>query len=178
VKVPNSAFASSFVLKSEKPQRKRINYCSKHYGEDAMRRTQVFDWFRRFKQGRTSVASDPRSGRPSTSRHEEMIAKVRTVVRNNSGCLCDVCVNQFAENDRKNGGMATGSCTTTMLPHTLHFLCSSFWPNTAPLSFSSRHTHQISHRVTFSYSQGLRNFIKDTDLRQRRTSNDIRRRHY
>jgi len=30
VKVPNNAFASSFVLKSEKPQQKRINYCSKH----------------------------------------------------------------------------------------------------------------------------------------------------
>jgi len=30
VKVPNNAFASSFVLKSENPQQKRINYCSKH----------------------------------------------------------------------------------------------------------------------------------------------------
>jgi len=30
VKVPNNAFASSFVLKSEKPQWKRINYCNKH----------------------------------------------------------------------------------------------------------------------------------------------------
>ena len=30
VKVPNNAFASSFILKSEKPQPKRINYCSKH----------------------------------------------------------------------------------------------------------------------------------------------------
>jgi len=58
--------------------------------------------------------------------------------------------------DRKNGGMATGSCTTTMRPHTLHILCSSFCPNTAPLSSSSRHTHQISHRLIFSYSQGLR----------------------
>ena len=28
-------------------------------GEDAMGRTQVFDWFRRFKEGRTSVESDP-----------------------------------------------------------------------------------------------------------------------
>src|SRR5215469_14986667 len=76
--------------------------------------------------------------------------------RNSTWRSCDVCVNQFAENDRKNGGMATGSCTTTMRPDTLHILCSSFWPNTAPLSCSSRHTHQISHRVTFSYSQGLR----------------------
>jgi len=55
----------------------------KAYGEDAMSRTQVFDWFRRFKEGRTSVINDPRSGRPSTSRSEEMIAKVRTIVRNN-----------------------------------------------------------------------------------------------
>jgi len=32
------------------------------FGEDAIGRTQVFDWFRRFKEGRTSVESDLRSG--------------------------------------------------------------------------------------------------------------------
>ena len=52
----------------------------------------------------------------------------------------------------------SGPCTTTMRPHTLHILCSSFWPNMAPLSCSNCHTHQISHRVTFSFSQGLRKF--------------------
>ena len=36
------------------------------YGEDAMGRTQVFEWFRRFKEGRTSVESDPRSGHRET----------------------------------------------------------------------------------------------------------------
>jgi len=82
----------------------------------------------------------------------------KQLTRNSAWRSYDVSVNQFAENDRKNGGMATGSCTTTMRPHTLHTLCSSFSPNTAPLSCSSRHTHQISHRVTFSYSQGLRKF--------------------
>ena len=30
MKGPNNAFASSFVLKSEKTQRKHIDYCSKH----------------------------------------------------------------------------------------------------------------------------------------------------
>jgi len=30
VKVPNNAFQTGFVLKSEQRQRKRINYCSKH----------------------------------------------------------------------------------------------------------------------------------------------------
>ena len=102
----------------------------------------------------------------------------KQLTRNSTWRSCDVCVNQSAENDRKNVGMATGSCTTTMHPHTLHILCSSFWPNTAPLSCSSRHAHRISHRVTFSYFQGLKKFWKDTDLRQRRTSNEIRRRHY
>jgi len=52
------------------------------YGEDAMGRTQVFDWFRRFEESRTSVENDPRSGRPSTSRNEEMTTKVRTIFRN------------------------------------------------------------------------------------------------
>ena len=32
------------------------------YAEVAMGRTQVFDWFRRFKEGRTSVGSDPHTG--------------------------------------------------------------------------------------------------------------------
>ena len=53
------------------------------YGEDAMCCTQVFDWFHRFKEGGTSVESDPRLVRPSTLRNEEMIAEVRTIVRNN-----------------------------------------------------------------------------------------------
>ena len=51
--------------------------------ENAMGRTQLFDCFRRFKEGRTSVESDPHSGRLSTSRNEEMNAIVRTIVRNN-----------------------------------------------------------------------------------------------
>jgi len=81
--------------------------------------------------------------------HHEYAPTGKQLTRNSTWRSGDVCVNQFAENDRKNGGIATGSCTTTMRPHTLHILCSSVWPNTAPLSCSCRHTHQISHRVTF-----------------------------
>jgi len=49
-----------------------------------MGRTQVFERFCRFEECKTPVEIDPHSGRPSTSRNEEMIAKVRTIVRNNS----------------------------------------------------------------------------------------------
>jgi len=62
--------------------------------------------------------------------------------------------------DRKNGGMATGSCTTTLRPHTLHILCSSFWPNTAPLSCNSHHIHQISHRGDFFPFPRLKKVLK------------------
>jgi len=76
------------------------------YGEDAVGRTEVFDWFRRFKEGRTSVKSDPLSGRPSTSRNEEMIAKVRTFVRNNRRLI----VREIADDC----GIFVGSCDTIL----------------------------------------------------------------
>ena len=153
-----------FYFKIGKTAMETYQLLQQTYGEDAMGRTQVFDWFRQFKEGRTSVASDPCLGQPSTSRNEEMIAKVRTIIHNNRRLTvqeiaddCIICINQFAENDQKNG-MATGSCTTTVRPHTLHILCGSFWPNTATLCCSSHHTHQILHCVTFSYPPGLRKF--------------------
>jgi len=72
-----------FCFKLRKTATETYQLLQQAYGEDAMGRTQVFDWFRRFKEGRTSVESDPRSGQMSTSRNEEMIAKVRTMFHNN-----------------------------------------------------------------------------------------------
>ncbi|GFV39685.1 protein GVQW3 [Trichonephila clavipes] len=51
------------------------------FGDEAMSRARVFEWFRPFKEGRQSVNSDPRSGHPSTSRNEDKIAQVKAVVR-------------------------------------------------------------------------------------------------
>jgi len=38
------------------------------YGDQCLRRTQCYDWFKRFKDGRKSVDDDQRSGCPSTSK--------------------------------------------------------------------------------------------------------------
>ena len=55
------------------------------------------------KRGRTSVESNPHSGRPSTLRNEEMNAKVRTIVRNNRRLtvreIADVCGNSVGSCD-------------------------------------------------------------------------------
>ncbi|GFV67965.1 protein GVQW3 [Trichonephila clavipes] len=56
------------------------------FGEEAMSRTLVFEWLRRFKEGRQSVNSDPRSGHPSTSRNEDKIAQVKNLVHSDR-CL-------------------------------------------------------------------------------------------
>jgi len=91
------------------------------YSEAAMGLTQVFDWFRRFKEGRTSVESDPRSGRTSTSRNEEMFAKVKTIVRNNRR----LTVREVAGDC----GISVGSCDA-ILTDDLHmkYVCAKFVP--------------------------------------------------
>jgi hypothetical protein len=47
------------------------------FGENAMSQSKTFLWCKRFKDGRTSVEDDERSGRSSTSTTPENIAKVR-----------------------------------------------------------------------------------------------------
>ena len=44
------------------------------FGEEAMYKTQTYEWWKRFKEGRTSVDDDPRSGRPSTSKTDDNVA--------------------------------------------------------------------------------------------------------
>ena len=53
------------------------------YGEDCVSRTQCYEWFRRFKEGRMSVGEDPRPGRPSTPTNDDHVERVRAVIRGN-----------------------------------------------------------------------------------------------
>jgi len=48
-----------------------------------MSRTQCYEWFKRFKEGRMSVGEDPRTGRTSTSTNDEHLERVRAVIRGN-----------------------------------------------------------------------------------------------
>ena len=44
--------------------------------EEALSRTQVFEWFARFKRGEMSIEDHPHSGRPSTSRTDKNVEKI------------------------------------------------------------------------------------------------------
>ncbi|CAK9806325.1 Protein GVQW3 [Anthophora plagiata] len=42
-----------------------IDGLKKVYGDQSPSRTQVFEWIKRFKEGKEELKDDPRSGRPS-----------------------------------------------------------------------------------------------------------------
>jgi len=46
------------------------------YGDNAMKKIAVYEWVKRFSEGRESVTDEERSGQPATSRTEENIEKV------------------------------------------------------------------------------------------------------
>ncbi|UYV74764.1 hypothetical protein LAZ67_12000855 [Cordylochernes scorpioides] len=51
------------------------------YGDAVMSRRRVFEWYKRFKEGREDTADNERSGRPSTSTTPEKVDKVLELVR-------------------------------------------------------------------------------------------------
>ena len=50
------------------------------FQEDTLRQVRVYEWFSRFKRGDMSLEDQPRSGRPSTSRTDENIQKIRDAI--------------------------------------------------------------------------------------------------
>jgi hypothetical protein len=50
------------------------------YSDEALSGSNVFEWFKLFKDGRADLQDDPRSGRPSTSRNANTIANIREMV--------------------------------------------------------------------------------------------------
>jgi len=46
-----------------------------------MSRTQCYEWFKLFKEGRISVGEDRRPGRPSTSAYDDHVERFRAVIR-------------------------------------------------------------------------------------------------
>ena len=57
-----------------------IEMIQEAFVDESMGITPIKEWYRRFKNGRTSVDSDPRSGRPSLTTTLEKIERVRLAI--------------------------------------------------------------------------------------------------
>ena len=51
------------------------------YGDAALSKTRVSEWFSRFKNGEMSIEDQPRSGRLATSRSDENVDKINALIR-------------------------------------------------------------------------------------------------
>ncbi|PNF32541.1 hypothetical protein B7P43_G02465 [Cryptotermes secundus] len=73
-------YCIKFCQKLGDTQMETIRKIQQAFDDDAMSNSRIKEWYNRFKDGRTAVDSEPRSGRPSTSRNENVIEQVRTLV--------------------------------------------------------------------------------------------------
>ena len=69
------------------------------YGDNAVKKTAVYNWVKRFSEGPESVTDEERSRRPAT-RTEENIAKVRQIVRENRRLIVR-CIAEQVNIDRE-----------------------------------------------------------------------------
>ena len=70
-----------FCVKLGKSAIEMYDLLKKFYGDECLSRTQVFEWFKRFKDGREEIGDDHCPGCPSTSKTEANIEKVCETVR-------------------------------------------------------------------------------------------------
>jgi hypothetical protein len=75
------------------------------YGENRLSRTQCYEWYKRFKSGRTSTEDDPKYGRPSTSTDDTHVEKVRAVICENR---------RLTDRDVSEVGISKSSCHTIL----------------------------------------------------------------
>ena len=70
-----------FLVRLGKTPSDALGMLQEVYGDGTMSRSRVFEWHKRFKEGREDVEDDSRSGRPSTSRTADNVERVKQMVR-------------------------------------------------------------------------------------------------
>lgn len=73
-------YCIKFCQKLRDTQAETIRKIQQAFGDDAMRIAWIKEWYNRFKDGRSSVDNEPRSGTLSSSRNDNFIDQWRTLV--------------------------------------------------------------------------------------------------
>ena len=70
-----------FLVRLGKTPTEAFKLLQEVYGDDIMSRTRLFEWHRRFKEGKEEMEDDHRSGRPSSSKTDENVERARQKVQ-------------------------------------------------------------------------------------------------
>ena len=73
--------AIKFCVKLGKSATVTYEKLQRVYGEHSLSRAQVFRWHKSFLEGREHVEDKPHAGRPSTSKTDDNVERVRSLVR-------------------------------------------------------------------------------------------------
>jgi hypothetical protein len=74
-------FGAMQVLCKVRQKRENLQMSTEAYGADAMKKLSVFEWHKRFKEGREDVKDDERTGHLKTHWTDENLGKVWKFVR-------------------------------------------------------------------------------------------------
>ena len=83
-----------FMTKLEWKPNEIIEALQRVYGDSSPSRTTVYDWIKRFKDGREQLEDDPRRGRPCTAKNEKNIKLVQDLVQQDCRITLDEIVNE------------------------------------------------------------------------------------
>ena len=78
-----------FLVRLGKSPSEALRMLQEVYGQETMSRSRVFEWHKHFKEGREEVEDDARSGRPSSSRTEDNVERVRQKCVKTIEWLCE-----------------------------------------------------------------------------------------
>ena len=75
--------AIKFCFKVGKSATETLQMVNAAYGNQALSRSKVFRWYRRFHDGQKDIEDDPRSGRPTECRNDNTVEKISQVLLQN-----------------------------------------------------------------------------------------------
>ena len=90
-----------FLVRLEKTPIEALKLLQEVYGDDTMSRTRLFEWHRRFKEGREKVEDNHKSGRPSTSRTDENVEHGRQKVQRNHRLTVRMIADELGMNSER-----------------------------------------------------------------------------
>ena len=160
-------YAIKFCFKHGKNTTETYEMLQTAFGASCMNRASVFEWHKRFKEGRESVTDDERCGRSKKVRTPELIGqRLRVRVR--------VTMLRFEGNSGRDSKgrvphssmWVSGISTRTMHQSTTSFLSPTIWPRCASRLFLTLPIVQTLVPVTFTYSLSSRKNLEAVVMRQ------------
>ena len=90
-----------FLVRLGKAPAEALKLLQEVYGDDTVSRPCLFEWHRRFKEGREEVQDDHKNGRLSTSRTDENVERVRQKLRSDRRLTVRMIAYQLGMNNER-----------------------------------------------------------------------------